>query len=83
MFWSRILYRYSFCEFDLAPKTVPFSKWYVILLIKEGETMKKRCDVGQIVRKLREAEVSLGQGLNVGEMCIKVGISDNTYPSGL
>lgn len=33
----------------------------------------------QIMGKLREAEVLLGQGLAIGEVCRKIAISEQTY----
>ncbi len=33
----------------------------------------------QIIQKLREAEVELGQGATVGAVCRKLGVTDQTY----
>jgi len=33
----------------------------------------------QIINKLREAEVLVGQGATVGEVCRKIGVTDVTY----
>ena len=33
----------------------------------------------QIIRKLRDADVDLANGLTVGEVCQKLGVSENTY----
>jgi transposase-like protein len=33
----------------------------------------------QIVAKLREADVAIGQGLTVPEVCKKLGVSEQTY----
>ncbi len=41
--------------------------------------MKKRHSAEQIVGKLREADVSLGKGLRVPEVCKQLGISEQTY----
>ena len=41
--------------------------------------MKKRHSAEQIVAKLREADVALGQGLKVPEVCKQLGISEQTY----
>ena len=41
--------------------------------------MKKRHSAEQIVAKLREADVSLGKGLRVPEVCKQLGISEQTY----
>jgi transposase-like protein len=40
---------------------------------------KKRYAAEQIVAKLREAEVHLSKGLKTGEVCKKLGITENTY----
>ena len=40
---------------------------------------KKRFTAEQIIGKLREAEVLLSQGLTTGEMCKKIGVTDQTY----
>jgi len=41
--------------------------------------VKKRHSAEQIVAKLREADVALGQGLRVPEVCRQLGISEQTY----
>ena len=41
--------------------------------------MKKRHSAEQIVGKLREADVALGKGLKVPEVCKALGISEQTY----
>ncbi len=41
--------------------------------------MKKRYSVEQIVAKLRQADVGLGKGLKVPEVCKDLGISEQTY----
>ena len=41
--------------------------------------MKKRYSVEQIVAKLRQADVGLGKGLRVPEVCRELGISEQTY----
>ncbi len=41
--------------------------------------MKKRHGVEQIVPKLRQADVELGKGLKVPEVCKQLGISEQTY----
>ena len=41
--------------------------------------MKKRHSAEQIVAKLREADVMLGKGLRVPEVCKQLGISEQTY----
>ena len=41
--------------------------------------MKKRHSAEQIVAKLRQADVDLGKGLKVPEVCRQLGISEQTY----
>ena len=41
--------------------------------------MKKRHSAEQIVGKLRQADVALGKGLKVPEVCRQLGISEQTY----
>jgi len=41
--------------------------------------MKKRHRPEQIVSKLRQADVGLGKGLKVPEVCKQLGISEQTY----
>ena len=41
--------------------------------------MKKRHSAEQIVSKLRQADVALGKGLRVPEVCKEIGISEQTY----
>ena len=41
--------------------------------------MKKRHSAEQIVAKLRQADVDLGKGLTVPEVCKELGISEQTY----
>ena len=41
--------------------------------------MKKRHTPDQIVAKLRQADVELGKGLRVPEVCKQLGISEQTY----
>ena len=41
--------------------------------------MKKRHSAEQIVGKLRQADVELGKGLKVPEVCKGLGISEQTY----
>ena len=41
--------------------------------------MKKRHGTEQIVAKLRQADVELGKGLKVPEVCKHLGISEQTY----
>ena len=40
---------------------------------------KKRYNAEEIIHKLREADVLLGQGKNVGQVCKQIGIADQTY----
>ena len=41
--------------------------------------MKKRHSPDQIVRKLRQADVGLGKGSRVPQVCKQLGISEQTY----
>ncbi len=41
--------------------------------------MKKRHSAEQIVAKLRQADVELGKGLKVPEVCKQMGVSEQTY----
>ena len=41
--------------------------------------MKKRHSAEQIVSKLRQADVALGKGLRVPQVCKELGISEHTY----
>lgn len=41
--------------------------------------MKKRHSAEQIVAKLRQADVGLGKGLKVPDVCKQLGISEQTY----
>lgn len=41
--------------------------------------MKKRHRPEQIVSKLRQADVALGKGLKVPEVCRQLGVSEQTY----
>ncbi len=41
--------------------------------------MKKRYSVEQIVSKLRQADMGLGKGLRVPDVCRELGISEQTY----
>ena len=41
--------------------------------------LKKRHDAEQIVAKLRQADVDLGKGMTVPEVCKHLGISEQTY----
>jgi transposase-like protein len=40
---------------------------------------KRRFSVEQIIGHLREAEVLLGQGKTVGEICRRIGVSEQSY----
>ena len=41
--------------------------------------MKKQHSVEQIVSKLRQADVGLGKGVRVPDVCRELGISEQTY----
>ena len=40
---------------------------------------RKRFSVEQIINHLREADVLLSQGRTVGEVCRRIGVSEQTY----
>jgi putative transposase len=40
---------------------------------------RKRHDAAQIIAKLREAEVELSRGKKTGEVCRKLGITEQTF----
>jgi transposase-like protein len=40
---------------------------------------KKGYTPGQIINKLREAEIMLSQGITIAVICKKVGVTDQTY----
>tara|TARA_B100000405_G_scaffold31668_2_gene21994 strand:- start:651 stop:830 length:180 start_codon:yes stop_codon:yes gene_type:complete len=40
---------------------------------------RKRFSVEQIINHMREADVFLGQGRTVGEICRQIGISEQRY----
>jgi transposase-like protein len=40
---------------------------------------KKRYNAEDIIHKLREADVLLSQGMNVSQICKRIGIADQTY----
>ena len=39
----------------------------------------KRYNAEEIIHKLREADVLLSQGINVSQVCKRIGIADQTY----
>ena len=39
----------------------------------------KRCNAEEIIHKLREADVLLGQSQNVSGVCKQLGVSEQTY----
>ena len=41
--------------------------------------MKKRCTGNQIVAKLRQADVLIGKGKSVPEVCREIDVSEQTY----
>ena len=45
----------------------------------EKEMPRKRYSVEQIINHLREAEVLLAQGQTVGEICRRIGVSEQSY----
>jgi putative transposase len=48
-------------------------------MMKEGRMSRKRFMVEQIIGLLREAEVKLSQGKQVGQICREMGITEQTY----
>jgi transposase-like protein len=40
---------------------------------------KKRYNAEEIIHKLREADVLLSQGVNVSQVCKRIGVADQTY----
>jgi putative transposase len=46
---------------------------------KEGRMSRKRFTAEQIIGFLREADVKLSQGRNVGHVCREMGITEQTY----
>ena len=40
---------------------------------------RKRYNAEEIIHKLREADVLLSQGINVSQVCNRIGVSDQTY----
>ena len=40
---------------------------------------KKRYNTEDIIHKLREADVLLSQGMNVSQICKRIGIAEQTY----
>jgi putative transposase len=40
---------------------------------------KKRYNAEEIIHKLREADVLLSQGMNVGQVSKRIGIAEQTY----
>jgi putative transposase len=41
--------------------------------------MRTRHTPEQIIPKLRQAEVDLGQGMSIAQVCQKLGVSENTF----
>ena len=46
---------------------------------RKGFLVKKRHNAEQIVAKLRQADMELGKGLKVPEVCKQLGVSEQTY----
>ncbi len=40
---------------------------------------KRRYNAEEIIHKLREADVLLSQGMNVSQVCKRIGIAEQTY----
>jgi putative transposase len=47
--------------------------------MKEGRMSRKRFTAEQIIGLLREADVRLSQGRNVGQICREMGVTEQTY----
>ena len=45
----------------------------------DKQMSRKRYSVEQIIKHLREAEVLLSQGKTVGEICRRIGVSEQSY----
>jgi len=41
--------------------------------------MRTRPTPEQIIPKLRQAEIDLGQGMSIAQVCQKLGVSENTF----
>jgi len=41
--------------------------------------MRTRHTPEQVILKLRQAEVDLGQGMSIAQVCQKLGVSENTF----
>ena len=64
------------------PKTDPVVKLvlHYIIGLRKGEIMpQKRYKPEQIINKLREAELALSRGNNIGRICRKLGVTEQTY----
>jgi transposase-like protein len=48
-------------------------------MIREGEMGRKRYQPEQIIGYLREAEILLAKGSTIGQVCRKIGITEQTY----
>lgn len=47
--------------------------------MQQEQKKRKRHTPGQIIAKLREADVDLATGLSIGEVCRKLCVSEQTY----
>jgi transposase-like protein len=43
------------------------------------QVSRKRYKTEEIIRRLREAEVLTGQGMEIAEVCRRIGVTRNTY----
>ena len=48
-------------------------------ILKGAEMPRKRFTIEQIINHLREADVLLAQGRTVGEVCRRIGVSEQSY----
>ncbi len=49
---------------------------------RQGDMVRKRHSAEQIINKLGEAEVHMGQGMSVPEVARKLGVTEQTYYRG-
>ena len=48
-------------------------------MIREGKMGRKRYQPEQIIGYLREAEILLAKGSTIGQVCRKIGVTEQTY----
>jgi transposase-like protein len=52
---------------------------YICTNRRRQDMARKHYTAEQIIKHLREAEIHLGKGSTVGEVCKKIGITEQTY----